>query len=381
MNHTVQVAHSINDVSRHEWDALANPSPARLNPFVAHDFLSALEDSSCTTAESGWQPHHILIRDKEALVGAAICYLKSHSMGEYVFDHGWAEAYQRAGGRYYPKLQLSVPFTPVTGPRLFAFDANMKQILAGSIRQICSQGNASSAHVTFAAEDDALALQEDGWLLREDVQFHWSNAGYSSFDDFLQALSSSKRKNIRKERASFKERGITFEALTGDSLTPLHWDQFYKFYLDTGARKWGSPYLNRRFFDLLHQRQRQDVVLIMAKRADRYIAGALNMRGGSALYGRNWGCVEDQPFLHFEVCYYQAMDYAIANGLTTVEAGAQGEHKLARGYLPVKTRSLHYLKHAGLRRAVDGYLVHEREAIDQQRQLLEEHAPFRHEQD
>jgi uncharacterized protein len=381
MNATAEMIGSVNEIPAAVWDSLANPNPDHFNPFVSHGFLSALEESGCTMADTGWQPHHAVLRNNGAIEGIGICYLKSHSMGEYVFDHGWADAYHRAGGSYYPKLQMSVPFTPATGPRLLAKSSESKRSLAQALRQFCEKSGASSVHATFVTSEDRDILQEQSWLLREDMQFHWHNEGYRNFDDFLKALSSGKRKNIRKERASFAEREITFECLSGSEITENHWDHFYRFYMDTGARKWGRPYLNREFFSLLSSRLGSHVVLIMAKRSNKYIAGALNLRGGDTLFGRNWGCVEDHSFLHFEVCYYQAIDFAIAHGLNKVEAGAQGEHKLARGYLPVKTQSLHFLKHAGLRRAVEDYLLHERRAINREQELLSEHAPFRNEQD
>ncbi len=375
MSQTIAVATTLNDVSPSEWDALTDGS----NPFVTHAFLSSLEDSGCTIAKTGWQPNHIFLREGSKLVGAAICYRKSHSMGEYVFDHGWAEAFQRAGGHYYPKLQVAIPFTPATGPRLLTRDPKIKLALAEALEVACS--TASSVHATFVSDDDTEIFTARHWLLREDVQFHWENDNYKTFADFLAVLSSSKRKNIRKERAAFEERNITFETLTGNELTPKHWDCFYAFYMDTGSRKWGSPYLNRKFFELIHQRMPDKVALVLAKRNTQYIAGALNFIGSDTLYGRNWGCLETHPFLHFETCYYQAIDFAITRGLKRVEAGAQGEHKLARGYLPVRTRSLHYVKHQGLRNAIEDFLEHERRAVDHDQQLLTEHAPFRHEED
>jgi uncharacterized protein len=375
MNHTIATTTTLKDISQTEWDALTDGS----NPFVSYAFLSSLEESGCTTTKTGWQPNHILLHEGGKLAGAAICYRKSHSMGEYVFDHGWAEAFQRAGGRYYPKLQVSIPFTPATGPRLLARDPKIKQALAAALENECA--TASSVHATFVSDDDTVIFTARHWLLREDVQFHWENQDYNAFADFLAVLSSSKRKNIRKERAVFEKRDITFETLTGNVLTQSHWDNFFAFYLDTGSRKWGSPYLNRKFFELIHQRMPDKVALIMVKRNDQYIAGALNFIGGDTLYGRNWGCLESHPFLHFETCYYQAIDFAIARGLKRVEAGAQGEHKLARGYLPVKTRSFHYVRHEGLRNAIEGFLEHERRAVDRDQQLLAEHAPFRHEED
>lgn len=373
MSQSIEISSTLKDVSPAAWDALTDGS----NPFVSHAFLSSLEDAGCTTAPTGWQPHHILLRNNKKLAGAVICYNKTHSMGEYVFDHGWAEAFQRAGGRYYPKLQVSIPFTPASGPRLLATDPETKLALAMALEDACS--SASSVHVTFATESDTEIFLRRKWLLREDVQFHWMNNDYKTFADFLAVLSSSKRKNIRKERSAFAEREITFETHTGAQLTERHWDYFYAFYMDTGSRKWGQPYLNRKFFDLIQHRMPEKIALVMAKRNGEYIAGALNFIGKDTLFGRNWGCLETHPFLHFETCYYQAIDFAIAHGLKRVEAGAQGEHKLARGYLPVKTRSLHYVRHPGLRNAIADFLEHERAAVDREQQLLSEHAPFRNE--
>jgi uncharacterized protein len=373
MSQTIEIASTLKEVLPAAWDALTDGS----NPFVSHAFLSSLEDAGCTTAQTGWQPHHILLRNNDELAGAVICYRKTHSMGEYVFDHGWAEAFQRAGGRYYPKLQVSIPFTPASGPRLLATDPAIKVALAMALEDACL--SASSVHTTFVTEEDTEIFSARRWLLREDVQFHWENSNYKTFADFLAVLSSSKRKNIRKERAAFEERSITFEALTGEQLQAKHWECFYAFYMDTGSRKWGQPYLNRKFFELIHQRMPEKIALIMAKRKEKYIAGALNFIGHDTLYGRNWGCLETHPFLHFETCYYQAIDFAIAHGLQRVEAGAQGEHKLARGYLPVKTRSLHYIRHPGLRNAIKDFLEEERTAIDREQHLLSAHAPFRRE--
>jgi predicted N-acyltransferase len=296
-------------------------------------------------------------------------------MGEYVFDHAWADAYGRAGGAYYPKLQVSVPFTPATGPRLLAATAENRLALTEGLVALCAQRKASSVHMTFATETEA---NESQWLKRNDIQFHWMNNGYTSFADFFASLSSAKRKNMRKERKSVTDMGIVFEQVTGDDLRDTHWDHFYEFYMDTGSRKWGQPYLTRKFFNLIHERMKNDVLLILAKRGGNIIAGALNFVGGDTLYGRNWGCSENHPNLHFETCYYQAIDFAIARGLKRVEAGAQGEHKLARGYVPVKTHSLHYLAHNGLSRAVADYLEHERRAIDENQQVLAAHVPFRH---
>ncbi|MDE2385079.1 MAG: N-acetyltransferase [Alphaproteobacteria bacterium] len=378
MSISARVLGSIADVDAATWDRLANPDHARFNPFVSHAFLWALEKSGSATAATGWAARHVVLERDSEVLAAAPCYLKSHSMGEYVFDHGWADAFKRAGGRYYPKLQVSVPFTPVTAPKLLAPTAELRAALAAALLEQCRVQRASSVHVTFALEDDAAALSGTSWLERNDIQFHWFNAGYKSFDDFLAALSSSKRKNIRKERAALRDTGIEFEALTGDALLPGHWDAFWEFYMDTGSRKWGQPYLTRAFFEMIHATLRRHVLLVMARRKGRLIAGALNFIGGDTLYGRNWGCTENLPFLHFGTCYYQAIDFAIARGLRVIEAGAQGEHKLARGYVPVKTRSFHHLAHPGLARAVADYLVQEREAIAEGQQELAAHAPFRH---
>ena len=372
-----RVLESLADLPAAHWDAVANPSWHAFNPFVSHAFLSALEESGCVSAKAGWLPHHILLEEDGTVVGAAPCYVKSHSQGEYVFDHGWAEAFQRAGGRYYPKLQVSVPFSPVPGPRVLAASLEHRMALLAALADEVKATRASSAHITFMPEADWQAAPAP-WLKRQDIQFHWQNAGYENFDSFLAALSSNKRKNIRKERRAVSEQGITFRHVTGKDLTEDDWDHFFAFYMDTGSRKWGRPYLNRLFFSILGERLRDHVLLVMAMRGGKTIAGALNLIGSDRLFGRNWGCSEDHPFLHFETCYYQAIDFAIARGLTVVEAGAQGEHKLARGYVPIKTHSLHYFAHAGLARAVSDYLEQERAAVDEQREVLAEHAPFRH---
>jgi predicted N-acyltransferase len=368
---------AIADVPAATWDALANPPLASFNPFVSHAFLASLEMSNSVGGKTGWQPQHLVLEENGAITGLAPCYLKSHSMGEYVFDHGFADAFHRAGGSYYPKLQVAVPFSPVAGPRFLAATDESKVKLASGLKSLAQDLGASSVHVTFLPEDDWNNLAVQGFLQRQDIQFHWHNQGYANFTDFLASLSSSKRKNIRKERLTVAENGITFEHATGDTLRDEHWDHFFRFYMDTGSRKWGKPYLTRGFFTLLHQTMREHVLLVLAKRQGRIIAGALNLIGSDRLYGRNWGCVEDHPFLHFETCYYQAIDFAIARGLKVVEAGAQGEHKLARGYLPVKTHSLHHFCHAGLSRAVAEYLQSERAAIDENQQELAEHSPFR----
>ena len=377
MGARVRVVDRIAEIPATVWNGLAQATGGERNPSISHAFLAAMEDSGCVGGKTGWLPQHVVLEEDGAITGVAPCYLKSHSMGEYVFDHGFADAFHRAGGRYYPKLQVSVPFSPVPGPRLLASTDDRKQLLAEGLKTLARDVGASSVHITFEPEADWRLLRSAGFLQRQDIQFHWHNQGYGSFQDFLAALSSSKRKNIRKEREAVAARGITFEHATGAALTTAHWDHFYRFYMDTSSRKWGKPYLNRAFFARIHETMADDVLLVLAKRDGKVIAGALNLVGSDRLYGRNWGCVEDHPFLHFETCYYQAIDFAIARGLKIVEAGAQGEHKLARGYLPVKTYSSHHFVHAGLARAVDDYLASERAAVDENSEILSEHSPFR----
>jgi uncharacterized protein len=366
---------SLKQMSPASWDAIANPTGVAFNPFVSHAFLSSLEDSGSANRKTGWAATHLVLEEDGAPKALLPCYLKSHSQGEYVFDHGWADAFHRAGGNYYPKLQSSIPFTPATGPRLLG-PADLKPKLLAGLTALTRQLEASSAHITFLPPEDWEAAPKQ-WLKRQDIQFHWHNNGYANFKDFLASLSSSKRKNIRKEREAVLARGISFDLLTGADLKESHWDYFFAFYMDTGSRKWGRPYLTREFFSLINERMAEHTLLVLARRNGKVIAGALNFIGADRLYGRNWGCTEDHPFLHFETCYYQAIDFAIARKLKVVEAGAQGEHKLARGYLPVKTHSLHHFAHAGLARAVDDYLAHERAAIDRDQQSLSEHSPFR----
>lgn len=373
---------SVRDIAKADWDRLANPEGAEFNPLVSHDFFRCLEESGSATVRTGWAGRHLVLRGEAGTIaGIAPCYRKSHSQGEYVFDYGWADAFQRAGGRYYPKLQCSVPFTPVTGSRLHAANAEDRARLADGLIALCAEEKASSVHITFLPEADWQAIGGGRWLQRNDIQFHWHNTGYANFDEFLASLSSQKRKNIRKERAAVAAAGITLDCVTGADLKEHHWDAFYDFYMDTGARKWGSPYLNREFFSLIGAAMAEHTLLVMASRNGRMIAGALNFIGSHALYGRNWGALEHHPNLHFETCYYQAIDFAIARKLARVEAGAQGGHKLARGYLPQKTFSLHYLAHPGLSRAVADYLAEERSEIDQHRDALAAHSPFRQEQD
>ncbi len=381
----LKIAPSMNLIDAQQWDACALQAATadeRDDPFIRHAFLSALEDAGCVRAETGWGPAHMLLEDEAgALLGAVPCYLKGHSRGEYVFDQGWADAYERAGGRYYPKLQVSIPFTPVTGARLLAPPAEdgaalREQLIAG-LRALRRQTGASSIHATFLREDDYAAFAADDFLTRIDQQFHWFDDGYGDFEGFLASLASRKRKAIRRERRDALADDITVEWVTGADLTEAHWDAFHAFYEDTGARKWGRPYLNRQFFSLIGERMPERVLLIMAKREGRYIAGAINFIGKDALYGRNWGCIEDHPFLHFEICYYQAIDYALAHGLTRVEAGAQGEHKLTRGYRPVTTRSAHLIADPGLRRAVADYLTRETGYVRAISDELNEALPFR----
>lgn len=391
---SVRVLSSLSEITRDEWDMCANPGwsndrpleskPQEMayNPFLSHDYLWSLEESGSATAETGWYARHLVLENRGGPPLAVVpAYLKTHSQGEYVFDHGWADAYERAGGDYYPKLQISVPFTPVTGRRLLVGDLDRRRkieaLLAAAIQQVTAQYEASSAHLTFLAEREWSALSDQDFLRRTDQQFHWQNNEYGSYDEFLAALSSSKRKALRKERRKALENEIEVEWLTGSQLTEQHWDIFYDFYIDTGNRKWGRPYLTRKFFSLINERMSDQVLLIMAKREGRYIAGALNFIGSDTIYGRNWGCLEDHPFLHFELCYHQAIDWAIANGYKTVEAGAQGAHKLARGYVPASTYSAHWIPNPGFRNAVENYLEQERLHVKLEQEALTAHAPFK----
>jgi predicted N-acyltransferase len=377
----VRVAPSLSEIDPVAWDACAAPDPATRNPFVTHAFLKALEDAQTVTARTGWLPHHLLLEIDGELAACAPAYLKSHSQGEYVFDYGWADAYERAGGDYYPKLQIAVPFTPVPGPRLMTRpgpDAarNHDYLAAGAVELARKQG-LSSVHLTFLDKQSWDSLGEIGFLQRTDQQFHWRNDGYASFDDFLAALASRKRKAVRKERVQALEAGLKIEWLRGADVTEAHWDAFYTFYMETGSRKWGRPYLNRPFFSLLHAAMPDDCLLIMVKRDGDYIGGALNMIGGDCLYGRYWGAIEHHPCLHFEVCYYQAIDFAIEHGLDRVEAGAQGDHKLARGYMPTPTYSAHWIADGNFRAAVADYLERERAHVDDAIEALATYAPFK----
>jgi predicted N-acyltransferase len=382
----LRVESDISRIPATAWNALAGDSCERRsasdnNPFTSHEFLSSLEESGCVSAETGWLPQHLVLEGEDgALLAACPAYLKSHSQGEYVFDHGWAEAYERAGGRYYPKLQVSVPFTPATGPRLLVGAGPQgefaRRALAQGLTALAGMRKASSVHATFLNEVDAAALEEEGFLPRIDQQFHWTNQGYADFEAFLGELASRKRKVIKRERREALANGIEIVQLTGAEITEEAWDAFYRFYMDTGSRKWGRPYLNRRFYTLIGERMAERILLVMAKRDGRFIAGAINFIGDGTLSGRHWGAIEEHPFLHFEVCYHQAIDFAISRGLSRVEAGAQGEHKLARGYLPVTTRSAHYFADPGFREAVANYLERERQHVESAGEELTALGPF-----
>jgi predicted N-acyltransferase len=368
-----KVAAGVSGLPAAEWDGLTDGA----NPFVSHAFLSAMEDSGSVGRRSGWTPAPIVIEGTDGtLVGALPAYVKEHSQGEYVFDHAWADAWHRAGGSYYPKLQIAVPFTPATGPRILTRSPELTLPLLRAAEALCEQSGLSSAHATFVEPDQVPLFEAAGWLLREDTQFHWTNRGYASFDDFLEALSSRKRKDLRKERAKAQE-GVEIRALRGAEIEERHWDAFWQFYQDTGQRKWGQPYLTRKAFTLFGERMADQILLVLAFDQGEPVAGALNFIGGDALYGRYWGALVDKPFLHFELCYYQAIDAAIALGLSRVEAGAQGGHKLARGYEPVSTLSAHYIVHAGFREAIADFLVRERQGVEQDREWLGEKTPFK----
>ncbi len=377
-----RVVDRIADVDAGLWDACAGGSGEPYNPFMDHRFLLALEESGSASPKTGWAPAHIVLETGDGeIAGLAPCYLKSHSQGEYVFDHAFADAYERAGGSYYPKLQVAVPFTPATGPRLLVRPGHDREettaALASALRGLMRQTGASSIHVTFASEAEQRLLAASGFEERIDRQFHWRNEGYGSYDDFLAALASRKRKQLKRERRDALANGISIRHVTGAEISEADWDAFFAFYMDTGARKWGRPYLNRRFFSLIGAAMPERILLVFAERDGRPIAGALNFIGGDALYGRYWGAIEEHPFLHFEVCYHQAIDAAIARGLSRVEAGAQGEHKLARGYRPVTTYSAHAFADRGLARAVSDYLERERLYVAEAQSELESATPFR----
>ena len=377
---TLRVETDITAIAAADWDICAGPD----NPFVNHAFLAALEESGSANGKTGWLPQHLVMESEEGrLIGVVPAYVKSHSYGEYVFDHGWAQAIERAGGRYYPKLQVSVPFTPATGPRLLvapgADEDAVRRTLVAGLKAVAENRDLSSVHATFLESRDREAFEDAGWLIRLGCQYHWSNASYATFDDFLGALSSRKRKDIRKERQQIAASEIEMVTLTGGDLKPEHWDVFYRFYIDTSDRKWGSPYLTRDFFHRIGRTMADRIVLVLARYHGQWVAGALNLLGSDTLYGRNWGCGVDFKFLHFETCYYQAIDFAIANGLKRVEAGAQGEHKIQRGYLPVQMESAHWIAHSGLRDAIAHFLDRETVAMQEQIAMLSEHSPFRKE--
>lgn len=375
------IRHSIGEVLASTWNACANPPNRPYNPFVDHGFFRALEESGSVSAETGWQPFHVELKSQEQTLGVVPMYVKSHSRGEFVFDGSWANAWYGAGGQYYPKLQVSIPFTPATGPRLLTpssgLGGRVEDQLLHMIAQITQKLQLSSAHITFMTKDQWDRAGKLGWLQRIDTQFHWHNADYGSFEDFLSELSSKKRKNIRRERREAVQNGISIEWVTGRDLEEHHWDAFYQFYVDTGYRKWGSPYLNREFFSLVSEIMPERTLLILCKRNGEYIAGAINFLGEDTVFGRNWGCIEDHRFLHFETCYYQAIDFAIEHNLKHVEAGAQGGHKIARGYLPQSTYSAHYIADTGFRHAVAQFLEEEKQFVAHDIEYIEQHSPFR----
>lgn len=375
---SARIVENIANIPADTWERLAGDD----NPFVSHQFLHALEETGCATNEAGWLPQHIVVEETDGtIVAAAPMYLKSHSQGEYVFDHGWAHAWERAGGRYYPKMQVAAPFSPVSGPRLLAGTGpdsdDARLTLLRALETVCQKLDVSSVHVTFCTEREHKLMGIADWIQRVGRQFHWHNRGYETFDDFLGALTSRKRKMIRKERARVAEQGIRVRPLTGDDIRPEHWDAFYQFYVDTYDRKWGYPYLTREFFEAAQARLGHRIVLVMADMDGLPVAGALNLKGSDALYGRNWGCLGDFRFLHFEACYYQAIEYAIDNGLSKVEAGTQGPHKIQRGYEPVVTYSGHYIPNEGFREAVARFCREEEREVDWEMEAYAEHLPYR----
>ncbi len=375
---TARVVDKIADIPAETWDTLAGPD----NPFVSHAFLNALEETGCASNRAGWLPHHLVVEDVNGrMIAAAPLYLKSHSQGEYVFDHGWAHAWERAGGHYYPKMQVSAPFSPVTGPRLLAGDApdadDARLTLLRALETVCAKMELSSVHVTFATQHEWNLMGAAGWIQRVGRQFHWYNRGYESFDDFLAELTSRKRKSIRRERRAIAEQGLIVRPFVGDEIRPDQWDAFYRFYVDTYDRKWGYPYLTREFFEVAQERLADRIVLMIAELDNRPVAGALNLQGTNALYGRNWGCRGDYPFLHFETCYSQAIDFAIANKLAHVEAGTQGPHKVQRGYEPVETYSGHFIPNASFRDAVESFCREEQREVEWEIEAIAERSPYR----
>lgn len=384
----INVHSGLSGISAADWDACACPetadgSPA-IDPFSTHRFLHALENSGSVGSGTGWSPRHLTASIDGKIIAVAPLYAKGNSQGEYIFDHGWANAFENAGGRYYPKLQIAIPFTPATGRRFLCVpgmeQAGRAALVQGAV-QLAAENQLSSLHITFCTEDEADAGQQMGLIHRTGQQFHWVNTGYTCFDDFLASLSARKRKNIRKERRTANDFGGTVESLTGDQIEPQHWDAFWGFYQDTGARKWGTPYLTRNFFDRVQAYMRDDVLLVLAKLNGAYVAGALNFIGRDTLFGRYWGCVQDFPSLHFELCYYRAIDFAVEHRLARIEAGAQGEHKLARGYLPVITHSLHWIGDAGFRSAIEQFVKDESAAVSEENKILTDYGPFRKSKD
>ena len=378
---SIVVENSIENIGKKNWNNCANHEALSYNPFVSYEFLNALEKSNSVNGDSGWYTSFFVAKDKDdKIIGCTPAYLKNNSSGEYVFDYSWAEAYQRVGRSYYPKLQISIPFTPVSTPKLLTKDQNdidTKVFMLQAIEDFCSEHAISSAHLTFLNEKELNTLQNKKWLIRTDQQFHWFNDNYNDFNDFLSDLSSRKRKNIKKERDEANKNGLVIETLNHKEIQEFHWDEFYKFYIDTSMRKWGQPYLNRDFFSLIGQTLSENILLIMVKNNNKYIAGALNFIGGDTIYGRNWGCIEDHKNLHFEVCYYRAIDFAINNKLKKVEAGAQGAHKISRGYQPSKTFSAHWIKDIDFYEAISNYLKDERVYIQENIEKLNEYIPFK----
>ena len=378
---SIVVENSIENIGKKNWNNCANHEASSYNPFVSYEFLNALEKSNSVNGDSGWYTSFFVAKDKDdKIIGCTPAYLKNNSSGEYVFDYSWAEAYQRVGRSYYPKLQISIPFTPVSTPKLLTKDQNdidTKVFMLQAIEDFCSEQAISSAHLTFLNEKELNTLQNKKWLIRTDQQFHWFNDNYNDFNDFLSDLSSRKRKNIKKERDEANKNGLVIETLNHKEIQEFHWDEFYKFYIDTSMRKWGQPYLNRDFFSLIGQTLSENILLIMVKNNNKYIAGALNFIGGDTIYGRNWGCIEDHKNLHFEVCYYRAIDFAINNKLKKVEAGAQGAHKISRGYQPSKTFSAHWIKDIDFFEAISNYLKDERVYIQENIEKLNEYIPFK----
>ena len=375
---SVRAVESLSEIGEATWQRFANREGSPRDPFLSYAFLSALEQSGSVSADVGWLPYHLVLEDEaKQPLGVMPLYLKGHSQGEYIFDYSWADAFERAGGRYYPKMLSAIPFTPATGQRLLVASSEHESALVAGAAQIAGEMNISSVHLNFLDQAAWQRRGDEGWLLRTHKQYHWQNQGYKTFDDFLDCLSSKKRKNIKRERRDALANDLEIQRLTGAEITEAHWDAFYQFYIDTGSRKWGSAYLTRSFFSLIGATMVEDILLVMVRRDGRYIAGAINFIGGDCLFGRNWGCIEHHPFLHFEVCYYQAIEFAIEHGLSRVEAGAQGEHKLARGYMPSHTYRAHWIVHDGFRDAVGRYLEEERTHIAEEIDYLEQFSPFK----